>query len=160
MKILVIHGFEVILDDEDFERVSAFSWRIVQSDLRKYGLVYFIHSWSEGHKIKNIILHRFVMGSHPGDPIIDHANGNTLDNRKANLRPCTHSQNCWNCKKPKNNTSGYKGVVWDKSKGKWIAQIQVYKKRIKLGTFDIKEEAAKAYRIASLEYHGQFGRVA
>lgn len=89
---------------------------------------------------------------------IDHINGVTIDNRISNLREATNAQNCLNRKAYQNNTSGYKGVHWHKASSRWVANIQVGKKRKHLGYFEVKEEAAKAYDKASKELHGEFGR--
>jgi len=91
----------------------------------------------------------------PEGYVIDHINGNGLDNRKANLRPATVAQNAWNSKK-RNPRSGYKGVCFDKDKGLWRAAIVCNRKRIHLGYFKDKTTAAKAYDKAAKKYHGQF----
>jgi len=89
---------------------------------------------------------------------IDHINGDKLDNRRENLRSATRSQNKMNSGKPKNNTSGYKGVCWYKRGNKWRAQIGINGKLKHLGYFEDKEEAAKAYKKAAEKYHGEFVR--
>jgi hypothetical protein len=91
---------------------------------------------------------------------IDHINGNTLDNRKANLRICTRAENNCNIKRRKNNTSGYKGVSFDKRKKKWSAYISKNYKHYFLGYFVTPEEAYIAYCKASKKYHGEYGRIA
>ena len=83
-------------------------------------------------------------------------NGNGLDNRKANLRICSNSQNQANRGVGKNNTSGFKGVWFDNRVLRWRAAIQVLKKRIQLGKFDLKEDAARAYNKAATKYFGEF----
>lgn len=75
---------------------------------------------------------------------LDHINRNPDDNRIANLREATPQENQRNRWLPSNNTSGYPGVVFNKSHGKWIASITVSRKRIHLGTFDSKEQAIEA----------------
>ncbi|WP_252233758.1 HNH endonuclease [Clostridium sp. ZS1] len=83
-------------------------------------------------------MHRFIMNP-PSNKLIDHINGNKLDNRKCNLRIVNKSQNAMNSKKPKNNTSGVKGVYWDKRSKKWEASIQVNMKKKSLGYFKNKD---------------------
>lgn len=90
---------------------------------------------------------------------VDHVNGNTLDNRAANLRLATPSQNACNHGPQSRNGSGYKGVSWDRSRGKWIAVIAVNKKQKNLGRFATKEAAAHAYNLAAAERHGEFARI-
>ncbi|HBZ17536.1 MAG TPA: Fis family transcriptional regulator [Pantoea sp.] len=87
---------------------------------------------------------------------LDHINGDKLDNRIINLRLATRSQNNSNVLLRADNSSGYKGVSWQLPNRKWVARISINRKRITLGFFATKEEAAKAYRLASIQYHGEF----
>jgi hypothetical protein len=88
-----------------------------------------------------------------------HKDGNGLNCQDGNLRVCTSSQNGMNRGKQSDNTSGYKGVTWDKSKGKWQASIKVNQKTIFLGRFNNVIEAAKAYDEGAKKYHGAFARL-
>ena len=89
---------------------------------------------------------------------IDHADLNPANNRISNLRLANQTQNGWNKRKQRNNTSGFKGVTLDRRSGKWHAQISVNKKHIHIGSFDDKEAAAKAHAAAVAKYHGEFAR--
>jgi len=95
-------------------------------------------------------MHTFLTGW----PMVDHRNGNGLDNRRANLRPATKSQNGANRLIAASNKSGFKGV--DLKKGRWRAQIKVVGSKIHLGYFDLAEEAARAYDMAAIEAFGEF----
>jgi hypothetical protein len=88
--------------------------------------------------------------------LIDHANGNPHDNRIANLRIATASQNMANTKFRRHNTSGVRGVLWRGDVRKWQALIQVNKKRKHLGYFEDKNEAAAAYQRAYKQFFGEF----
>jgi hypothetical protein len=110
------------------------------------------------YKNKRLLIHRIIMNA-PKNKMIDHINGNTLDNRKCNLRICNRSQNFRNRTKQKNNTSGYKGVSFHKRLNKWQAQITTNKNKKCLGYFDTPELAFFAYCKANKKYHGEFGRV-
>ncbi|MBW8041782.1 MAG: Fis family transcriptional regulator [Planctomycetes bacterium] len=99
-------------------------------------------------------MHRMLINV-PEGYVIDHINGLSLDNRKANLRPATIAQNAWNSKK-RNPRSGYKGVWFAKEKGLWRAAIVCNRKRIHLGYYKNKTDAAKAYDKAAKKYHGEF----
>jgi hypothetical protein len=89
----------------------------------------------------------------------DHINGDSLDNRKGNLRTCTMEQNKRNRRTGKNNTSGYKGVQWCKRSKKWKAGIMVNRKAIHIGLYQTKEAAAKMYNEAAIKHHGQFAKL-
>lgn len=98
------------------------------------------------------------MNALPGSEI-DHVNGNGLDNRRVNLRFASRSENCSNCRPSRNNRSGYKGVHWHKGAKKWRSQIKTNGKRIHLGYFENKNDAARAYNEAAIRLHGSFARL-
>jgi hypothetical protein len=89
---------------------------------------------------------------------VDHANGNKQDDRISNLRAATKSQNTANVGAPTHNTSGLKGVSWDKRRGKWRAQICYQNKRRELGLFNTASEAHKTYCDEAVRLHGVFAR--
>lgn len=147
MEIQLTQGRTALIDDEDYERVSKHGWVI-----RKDG---YAHAYINK---KSVLLHRFI--ADPGEGVmIDHINMDRLDNRKVNLRPCTQSQNRANVWLSIRNKTGYKGVDWNIRVKKYHAQIKVDGKKIHLGYFDDKIEAAKAYDKAALIYFGEFSRI-
>lgn len=89
---------------------------------------------------------------------IDHINENKSDNRICNLRQANRSQNMFNRGKNKNNTSGFKGVVFCKDTGRWRAQMSIYGKSVNIGRFDTKEDAANAYLEKAKELRGEFAK--
>jgi hypothetical protein len=95
----------------------------------------------------------------PEGRLVDHENQDGLDNRRANLRIATRSQNNANQRRRKDNTSGYKGVVWHKRERRWQAQIQVEGKCLYLGGFDDPKDAAQAYNVAAFTHFGEFARL-
>jgi hypothetical protein len=99
----------------------------------------------------------FVHGEWPAGRL-DHENGDTADNRIANLRPVTHSQNIANSRLRRDSTSGFKGVSFYTSAGKWGANINKDGRRHYLGLFNTPEEAHAAYCEAACELHGEFAR--
>jgi hypothetical protein len=90
---------------------------------------------------------------------IDPINGIRDDNRIENLREATNAQNGANQGKPSTNTSGYKGVHWDKCNKKWVAQIRVNRKATHLGYFTNIEDAAATYQAAARQYFGEFAHL-
>lgn len=91
--------------------------------------------------------------------VIDHIDGDTLNNLRANLRICSRSQNGANRSKPKESTSKYMGVSWDKQYSRWVAQITKNGRVSKIGRFDVEEEAGLAYNKMALKLHGDFARL-
>ncbi|MEG1462635.1 MAG: HNH endonuclease [Anaerorhabdus sp.] len=108
---------------------------------------------------KTILLHRLLTNA-PKGMEVDHINGDCLDNRRENLRICTHQENLSNRKKRLDNKSGYPGVFWYThcKTPAWVAYIKVNYKRIHLGQFRVLEDAIKARRDAELKYFGEFSR--
>lgn len=107
-------------------------------------------------------VHRLIFMWHHGffPENIDHIDGNSLNNRIENLRAVSPKDNSRNKSISKNNTSGYKGVSWDKRKEKWAASIMVNRKHIFLGYHDDPAVAHEAYKKAAANYHGDFARCA
>ena len=116
-----------------------------------------------GYKGQDLYAHRIVWEMHHGPIpegfVIDHINGNPFDNRIQNLRLATKTQNYHNQGLGMKNTSGIKGVHYDKSRGKWRAEIRFYNNVVNLGRFDTKGMAAVARAKAALRYHGEFYRI-
>ena len=136
-----------ILVDEDFQYKDGFSFK-----LHPGGYAMFSGTKDGFH---NKLLHRIIMDA-PDDKMVDHINGNPLDNRRENLRLCSNQENNRNKGKKSDNTSGFKGVSWSKQTGKWLANITVDGKSKYLGYFDDKLKAYEAYCTACEKYHGDF----
>ena len=103
-------------------------------------------------------MHRFLL-SPKDNEIVDHINGNGLDNRKSNLRLCTPSQNNQNFRIKKTSKSGYKGVCWHKASKKWRVTIKTVYKQVSGGYFSDKKEAALKYNELASKYFGEFARL-
>ena len=103
---------------------------------------------------KVILMHIEIMG----EKSVDHEDGDGLNNVRSNLRLATQSQNMGNQCRRADNTSGYKGVSWDKSREKWEAYITITGRRRRLGRFDDPKEAAEAYDRAAVLHFGRFAR--
>jgi hypothetical protein len=148
-EIQLAQGEVALVDDEDFEWLNQYRWHINDSG-------YAVRNVSKKiAKNKTVRMHREIMNT-PFDLETDHINGNRLDNRKTNLRICTSAQNKKNAKKRTDNTSGYKGVDWDKINGKWRAKILVNGKQITIGRFANIDDAAHAYDEVAEKQYGEF----
>lgn len=138
---------ETLVDNETFIWASNYKWL----NNKKKNKFYAIRRQNK----KTIYLHREIMNAQKGQ-YVDHINGNSLDNRKTNLRICSNAENSRNSKTKSNNTSGYKGVVWLKRERKWRSRIKVNYKLIVIGYYNDIKEAAKAYNQAAKEYFGEY----
>jgi hypothetical protein len=113
-----------------------------------------------GLNFKKYLVHRIVWVMHGNEPapVIDHINGNTLDNRIENLRSCTHQENMRNSKRSRLNTSGIKGVSWSERDKKWVGYVQHQKKLHRVGAFASKTKCAAAVSELREKLHGAFAR--
>jgi AP2 domain len=151
MTIPLTNGSYALIDDQDEALMSAHSWY-----REKHGKTFYAMT-NLGHGRKNrktIRMHRLIL---PGIPRIDHWNGNGLDNRRENLRPCSSTQNHQNIRDLyANNKSGFKGVHFDRARSRWVAQIRVNGKQRFLGRFPSAEQAAAAYDSAAKKFFVEF----
>lgn len=148
-------GLETIVDDDVPSIVLEARWYGKQS--HAHANVYAVTK-SFGPKV--VRLHRFLLGvEHPF--IVDHINGNSLDNRLANLRRCTLAQNALNRRPPIHSPCGYRGVKIRVQRGvkRYVAQIGVNYHKKWLGVFSTAEEAAMAYDAAAIVEYGEFARL-
>ncbi len=158
--IPLTRGYVAIVDDEDYEWLSQFSWRVWIGPNNKYAVrSEYTRGAGRGSKIGYFRMHREILGLSGDDASeVDHVNGDGLDNRRANLRVCSRSQNMTNVRKAPGKSSRYKGVSWHKGIGKWTAQIQVGGKLRYLGAFVSEEDAARAYDEAAVGAWGERAR--
>lgn len=138
-----------VIDDDMFDVLSKHKW-CVNNGYAVRGIV-------PGGRIQEK-MHRIIMNA-PKNLEVDHIDGDRLNNQRSNLRLCIHSRNVMNCGIYKNNTSGYKGVSWNKQIEKWIAHIRINKKRIHLGVFVDKKKAVEIYNKNAEKYFEKFARL-
>lgn len=148
-EIPLTQGKFAIVDDCNYEWLTQWKWYAVCTGKLKMWYVARV----ENHK--TILMHREILGAKKGQ-ITDHKNHNGFDNRLANIRLCSYSENAQNRMPYKNSTNKHKGVSWHKVGGKWQVKITVNNKRIQLGYCKNEIEAAKMYDKAALKYFGKF----
>jgi hypothetical protein len=161
-RIPLTQGRFALVDPADYLALSRYKWRLCKTRGKK--VVYAERSIRRPNgKYSRLLMHRQIMQAKltairstlSANLVIDHKNGNGLDNRRANLRLATVAQNAWNAKK-RNPRSGYKGVWLAGDKNLWRAAIVCNGQRKHLGYFKDKRQAAKAYDKAAKILHGEF----
>jgi len=149
-QIPLTRGQIALVDKADYELLCQYKWQAIPA----------VHGFYATAAIKmngrwtTVQMHRLIMAATAGQ-MIDHKNGNPLDNRKHNLRLCTHSQNNAN-QRGKRHTR-YKGVC--RCGNRWKARIGWQKKVFQVGMFETEVEAAEAYNLAARRVHGEFARL-
>lgn len=156
-KIALTQGQVSLVDDEDYAWLSLYRWHAVRDDC--INGFYASRNIAVSSKQKAMRMHRTLLGLKFGDKSrADHINGDTLDNRKCNLRIATSKQNSFNRKRASNNKSGFKGVYWKKEHGKWAAQCKINNIG-HIGYFSNKRDAAQAYIFVAHINYGEFARM-
>ncbi len=147
-----------IVDDEDYALLSTISWHAWYN--KNNGQFYAHHSvYQKGKNPTVIRMHRYLLSVTDRSIHVDHENGNTLDNRKENLRISNRKQNARNrTREHKNNTSGYRGIrkTTVNKTNPWSVQIRINGKATTIGYFTTAEEAARAFDKAAKEHYGEF----
>lgn len=143
--ITTAKGDKIVADAADYEVLSKFSWCISKTGYPVANI--------NGKTVK---LHRYLLGVKDVSVIIDHINGDPLDNRRQNLRVCTNSENTRNCKVAKNNTSGYTGIRKIAKSGRYNVRITFNRQEIHIGNFENIEDAIEARIAAEKKYFGSF----
>lgn len=145
-------GREAVIDASDAHLVDGLNW----SGANRPRTVYVQRTNWDGAKSQIVRLHRVITGV-PSGFEVDHINGDGLDNRRSNLRVVTKSENRLNVRRRLDNSSGVKGVSWNKEKGCWQSYIRSQGKKVHLGYFEDLPAAQRAYARASEKFHGKFG---
>lgn len=153
-EIQLTKGKIAIVDDEDFEWLNKRKWHTQEQGNTFYAR----RSFVENGQGKTIRMHREIMKAEEGD-IVDHIDGNGLNNKKSNLRLVTKNQNSMNCRSHKNSSSRFKGVHWHKNQKRWHAKIQKDGKKFFIGSFDDEVQAAKSYDKKAKELFGEYAKV-
>jgi hypothetical protein len=150
-EILLTKGKVAIVDEQDYEALSAFNWFFLENKKKRTG-----YAARTDKDRKTVLMHRQILNSEKGQQT-DHKDGDGLNNRRDNLRSCTHLQNQYNRDSPrKSKTSKFKGVCKVKNKKQWRVRIAANGKQINLGSTLDEELAARMYDAAAIKYHGEF----
>lgn len=154
MYITLTQGKKAIIDDSDYDIVKGYTWHVYKSTSGKY-----YASTNRSRKLGKyqIKMHRLILGLDKGDGLIaDHINGDTLDNRRCNLRITTVRGNNMNKRQQSNGSTPYKGVHKHSQYNKHVAQIKSGNTRVHIGVFDTPEKAALAYNEHAIKLHGEY----
>lgn len=155
-RVPLVGGSSALVDACDFRSIAGLPWRLLRGHNGKQ------YAYARVGDVTTY-LHRLILGA-PQGLEVDHLSGDGLDNRRANLRLATQSQNSANSWKPRRadgaaTTSQYKGVSWDRTRDRWQAKVTIHGVCRNLGRYDDEAEAARAYDAAALSAWGDFARV-
>ena len=149
-KLRLTNGKYTLIDSEVHKSISAFSWNCSRNG-------YACRAAKIGNKWTRVYMHRELART-PKGMSTDHINGNRLDNRKKNLRVCTHSENCKNRGNRIDNKTGYKGV-FPYGNGRFRVKIKLDGKMLHVGLYDTADQAARAYNRKAKELFGKYARL-
>ncbi len=149
--IFLSQGKHAIVDVEDYEQLRRHKWSVMIRGSKIYAV--------RKERGKTILMHREIMKP-PQGMVVDHIDGNGLNNRRCNLRICTLQQNAWNRRPVRNATSQYLGVYRRTSRPEeWYACVGSGRNKVYLGPFESEVEAALARDRKALERYGEFARL-
>ena len=148
--------YETIVSSKD-EDLTEWNWSVYKNVRNSYAIK--VKRTKEGFVTS--YMHRIILERKLGRELgsgeqVDHTNGDGLDNRRENLRLATNAENARNRSAQENNTSGYKGVSFDKKRKKWVAQLWFNNKKVLFSRHNTPEEAHEAYKKAACKYHNAF----
>jgi hypothetical protein len=149
MLIPLTQGLFATVDPEDYPRLIKYKWYAHQDGKKYYAYR------TVPYTKRRIAMHRQIMNA-PKGLIVDHIYGDSLNNRRSNLRICTPAQNSYNRRPWHKSTSGYKGVYWHKYNRRWLGRITKYGKTYHLGSYTDPAEAARAYDKKAAELFGEY----
>jgi hypothetical protein len=150
--IALTQGQFAIVDAEDYPRLSRYKWHAVDAG---DGHGFYARRHEKG---RSVWMHREIVQP-PKGMVVDHIDGNGLNNRRSNLRICTRTENGRNRRKNRDGKNEFKGIWHDKDTGKCYATIRCNGEPIYLGAFDSAIEAARAYDRKAVEVHGKYARL-
>jgi hypothetical protein len=144
--IPLTQGYTTEIDDEDWELVRHYKWRALINPTQVYA--------RSQHEQEAVLMHSLIFPP-PEGMTVDHRDRNGLNNRRSNLRHCSHADNSHNTDQPVGR-SGYRGVIKHGYTDKWRARVSVARVVFEEGPFDTPEEAARARDHLAIQHHGEF----
>lgn len=150
-RVPLFGGAHAIVDVADLPLVEGRNWSLSTAGYAKSP-----RKRTDPPGLRRIFMHRWLLGLHDGEGEVDHADGNTLNNCRSNLRRCNRSQNTANTAQRKIGVSGYRGVTWHAATKKWRAKMRVRGRDVHIGLFASPEEAAIARDRVAREAFGEF----
>lgn len=153
-EIQITQGNKAVINDDDFDKVSRYKWYSVTPVKCTWQRYAAAKNYPDGG-FKTILMHRLIMNA-PKGVVVDHKDGNGLNNQRSNLRLCTDTQNKHNCRLSSTNKSGYRGVSFHDKTKKFRAYISKNNKTIHLGLYETSEDAARARDKICEELRGEF----
>ena len=141
-----------LIDREDFDTINKFTWF---KGRRGYPIA---HLKLEGKKLTRPV-HKVILSDVGKDMNIDHINRDRMDNRRSNLRVCSHQENMFNQRKRNTNTSGYIGVAYHKAANKYESYINLDAKKHYLGLYDTAIEAARVRDEYAKRMYGEYAKL-
>lgn len=149
-KIPLGNNLFAMVSNGDLQKIQGRNWR--HSSMTNSGKFYARRFEKGGY----VLLHRLLMGLPNGDKrTVDHINGDSLDNRRENLRICTAKENSWNRRKT-NSVLGYFGVSNGNGPNQYVSKFRHDGKNVYVGTFDTAIEAAYEYNKVAKKLRGEF----
>lgn len=152
-RVPLTRGKYALIDSADAAYVGQWNWCAWVGRDRKW---YAVRTEHHGARSRTVRMHRVLLGDPPVEMDVDHRNGDSLNNRRSNIRLATRAQNAMNQRRSRVNTSGYKGVSWYARHGQWGVRIVVGGRTHFLGLYRDPAEAHAAYCEAAVRLHGEF----
>jgi hypothetical protein len=157
-EVVLTKGYIALVDDIDYEWITKYRWKALTTS----GTTYAVRTArSPGSKTNDItlLMHREILKP-DNDMVVDHIDGNGLNNQRSNIRQCSQSQNLINKKRKNGLSSIYKGIYWNKERNKWQAQIaRPGMGNMYIGRYVSEIDAANAYDEMARIFHGEFAQL-
>lgn len=153
-EIQLTRGYVSLVDDTDYDWLMTMKWHAVKNKNKFYAA----RGINKDGKVKIYGMHRVILGLTDPSMVVDHIDGDGLNNQRSNLRVCTSHENVRNSKS-RGGASKYKGVSWYRKTKKWVAAITYNRSRKTIGYFHKEEDAAKAYNEYAAKHHGGFAHL-